>query len=88
MAAAGIAFFVGAVLVGLADRRIVYLGGAVVQVVVLVGYFAMASVREPRYDAWGLTMKAAQAVMLCVLVLLALTAPVAWDEGQNATATP
>lgn len=87
MAAAGVAFFLGAALVVLRDRRVVYLWGVAVQVVALVGYFAMASVRDPRYDAWGLTMKVVQAVMLALLLLLARTVPGASRRGRKAATT-
>jgi hypothetical protein len=72
MAAAGVAFFIGAALLILTDRRIVYLLGTAVQVLVLVGYFAVAPSRDPHYETIGLLMKVVQAVMLGLLLFLAL----------------
>jgi F0F1-type ATP synthase assembly protein I len=74
MAAAGIAFFIGAALM-LSDRRIVYVLGAAVQVVVLIGYFAVAPSRDPHYETIGLLMKVVQVVMLGLLAYLTLRAP-------------
>ena len=68
MAAAAAAFWLGAVLLVLFDKRLVYLLGAAVQVVVLIGYFAIASMRDPHYEGWGVTMKAVEVVMLAMLL--------------------
>ncbi len=75
MALAGAAFLLGAVLVLLRDDRVVYLLGAVVQVAVIIGYFAVAPSRDPHYEVWGLTMKVAQLAILGLLVYLAVKTP-------------
>jgi hypothetical protein len=75
MAAAGVAFWVGAALVLLFDNRVVYLLGAAVQLAVVIGYFAIAPSREPSVEFWGLVMKAAQLVILALLLYLAVKAP-------------
>lgn len=86
MGAAAAAFFLGSVLLVLSDRRIVYLLGAAVQVVVLAGYFAVSPSRDPHFEAWGLTMKVVQVVVLGVLLYLALKAPAASREGREPAA--
>jgi hypothetical protein len=45
-----------------------WLAIAGIQVVVLVGYFAFASFREPQVEAWGLSIKALQAVLLLAAI--------------------
>jgi hypothetical protein len=72
MAAAAAAFWLGAALLLLFDRRPIYLLGAAVQVVVLIGYFVVASSRDPHYEAWGVLMKVAEVVMLVLLLYLAV----------------
>ena len=73
MMAAAVAFWLGAVLLAVIDRRIVWLLGAAVQVVVLIGYVAVAPSRDPHVEAWGLLIKLAQVVILGLLVYLAVT---------------
>lgn len=43
---------------------------AIVQVVVLVGYVALANVRDPQFEAWGLLVKACQLVVLLAVAYL------------------
>jgi len=73
MMAAAVAFWLGAVLLAVIDRRIVWLLGAAVQVVVLIGYVAVAPSRDPHVEAWGLLIKLAQIVILGSLVYLTVT---------------
>ena len=75
MAAAGAAFVLGAALLVLLDNRIVFLLGAVVQLAVIVGYFAVAPSRDPHVEVWGLLMKAAQLAILALLAYLAVKTP-------------
>jgi hypothetical protein len=70
MLAAGAAFVFGAVLLVLFDKRVVYVPGAILQVIVLVGYVMAAPERIPSYEFWGLLCKAAQVVVLVTLVYL------------------
>ncbi len=41
----------------------------------IIGYFAIASSRDPHVEAFGLAMKAIQTVLLVLLVYLAVKAP-------------
>lgn len=67
---AGLAFALGAVLLVATDRRAVILLGALFQVFVIVMYFQVAGRRDPQFEVWGLSLKAAQAVILVALVSL------------------
>jgi hypothetical protein len=74
MMAAAAAFWLGAVLLVLVDRWLVRLLGGAVQLVVLIGYFVVAPIRDPSYEAWGLLIKVAQVVILGLLLYLVVTA--------------
>jgi hypothetical protein len=47
---------------------------AVLEILVIVGYFAVAGVRVPPVELWGLLVKALQGVVLAAAVVLALHA--------------
>ncbi len=68
---AGGSFVLGASLLAFWYNRWAYAAGAVLQVIVLIGYFLAASGRTPHYEGWGITCKAAQVVLFGVLVHLA-----------------
>ena len=82
MMAAAVAFWIGAVLLVLVDRWLVWLLGAAVQLVVLVGYFAVAPSRDPHYEAWGLAIKVAEVIILGLLLYLVVSA----RRGSRASA--
>jgi hypothetical protein len=65
-------FAVAAVLLLLVSRRVVWLAVAALQLLVIVGYFALAEVRDPPFAPWGLVVKALQVVILGVVAYLAL----------------
>ena len=44
--------------------RMVWIAVAAVQVIVIVGYFGLSSIRMPPVELWGLVIKACQAVVL------------------------
>lgn len=69
------AFLVGALLLILFDSRVLWLLGAILQVIVLVGYVAMAGIRTPQFEVWGIIIKATQLVLLCALAFLVLRSP-------------
>jgi hypothetical protein len=73
--AAAAAFVLGAILIDRFDRRIVQILGAGVQVITLIGYFAVASGRTPSYEVWGIVIKILQVVTLAALAYLAVRAP-------------
>lgn len=65
-------FAVAAILLLLVPRRVVWLAAGALQVMVIVGYFALAEVRDPPFAPWGLVVKALQVVVLGVVAYLAL----------------
>lgn len=73
----GGAFVAAALLLALVQRRIAWIAVGVIDLVAIVGYFAMANLREPSFEIWGLLTKAAQLVLLGALVYLAVTRPAA-----------
>ena len=72
---AGTAFLFGAVLLVALDRRILWILGAVLQVLVVLGYLAVAPDRTPAYEVWGITLRIIQVPLFAFLVYLALRAP-------------
>jgi hypothetical protein len=68
----GGAFAIGALLLAITDRRLLWYMGALVQMVVLVGYMFAADMRTPAFEFWGLALKAIQLVLLVALVYLAV----------------
>ena len=62
---------VTALLLRFRSRRL-WVAIAVLQLVVIVGYFAMANIRTPPVEVWGLLIKACQAIVLVAAGMLAL----------------
>ena len=79
------AFLIGALLLILFDNRVLWLLGAILQVIVLVGYVAMAGIRTPQFEVWGILIKATQLVLLGALAFLVLRAPEE-DAGRSPAA--
>jgi len=72
-ALAGGAFLLGAVLLMRFDHRVLWWIGAAFQVFAIVTYFNVAPQRVPPFEIWGLSLKAAQLVLLALLLVLSLT---------------
>ncbi len=70
---AGGAFLLGAVLLMSFDRRVLWVIGAAFQAFAIAAYFNVAPQRVPPYEVWGLSLKAAQLVLLALLLVLGLT---------------
>ena len=66
------AFLIGALLLVLFDNRVFWVLGAILQVLVIVGYFAMAGIRTPQFELWGIVIKVAQLAILGALAWLVL----------------
>jgi hypothetical protein len=66
---------VAALMVRFRSRRL-WIAIALVQLLVIGGYFAMASIRVPPVETWGLLVKLCQAVVLVAATALALRRPV------------
>lgn len=77
----GGAHLVAAALLVLIARRAVWLGVAMFQVMVIVGYFALAEVRDPQFEIWGLLVKLLQVVLLGLVGYLAIRGDV--DVGAE-----
>jgi len=56
------------VLLVASSGRWVLVFGIALELTVVMGYFALASVRSPSFEAWGLSLKAIQIALLAVLV--------------------
>jgi hypothetical protein len=76
----GTVFAVAALLLLLIERRAVWVPVALLQVPVIIGYFALAGIRIPSFEIWGLTIKALQLVILVALVYLIVSRA---SEGQE-----
>jgi hypothetical protein len=74
-AMAGTGFLVGAILLAFFDRRILWILGAVLQVLVFAMYIAVSSTREPPFELWGIALRLLQIPLFAALVYLAWHAP-------------
>lgn len=68
--AAGGFFAAVAILLAFAQGRLVWVPVAVADLAVVIAYFAMANLRDPQFEIWGLTVKAVQLVMFGALAYL------------------
>jgi hypothetical protein len=80
-------FGITAVLLWFIRARVLYAAVAVLQVVVLLGYVAAASYREPAFDLWGALIKVAQVVILVAVVYLFAHARAATSSTSAPTPT-
>lgn len=71
----GGAFLLGAILLVLFDRRILWIAGGLFQVLAIVMYVAVAPQRDPSYEPWGIGLKVVEVVLLAALVYLATRQP-------------
>jgi hypothetical protein len=69
---AGAVFFASAGLLAVVERRWAWIAVALLNAAVILGYFAMAGIRQPPFEWPGLAIKALQAVTLVILVGLAI----------------
>lgn len=69
---AGTAFLIAAALLLFVHRRWLVALIGLMDAAVIVGYFAMADIRVPSYEVWGLSIKAAQVVLLLAIGFLLL----------------
>ena len=70
-----------AVLLATVPRRPVFLAGAALQLLVIVGYLVIAAERSPAFEAWGVSLKVLQVAVLAALVALAV-------RGTRAASAP
>jgi hypothetical protein len=68
----GTAFAVVALLLARLRSRLLWAVVGVLQIVVLLGYVVVGSVRTPAYEPWGLLIKACQVVILVAMGYLLL----------------
>lgn len=71
-ASAGTAFLLGAALLFAFDRQMLWIVGAVLQLLVVWGYVAVAPDRTPSFEAWGISLRILQIPLIASLVYLAL----------------
>lgn len=71
-AAAGSAFLLGAILLAVFDRRILWIVGALLQLFVAWTYFSIAAERVPAFEVWGVTLRLLQIPLFAALVWLAI----------------
>lgn len=71
-ASAGAAFLLGALLLIAVDRRVLWVLGAVLQVLVVWAYIAVAPDRTPAFETWGITLRVIQLPLFAALVYLAV----------------
>jgi hypothetical protein len=71
-ASAGAAFLLGALLLVAFDRRVLWILGAILQVLVAWGYFAVAPSRTPSFEAWGIALRVIQVPLFAALLYLAV----------------
>lgn len=71
-ASAGAMFLLGAVLLLAVDRRFLWVGGAILQVLVFAMYLVVSQQRTPAFELWGITLRVIQVPLFAALVYLAL----------------
>src|SRR5690348_14762175 len=81
--AAGGFFAALAFLLALARGRLVWIPVAAADLVIVIAYFAMANLRDPQFEVWGLTVKAVQLVMFGALAYLAYRGRRASGDHQS-----
>jgi peptidoglycan/LPS O-acetylase OafA/YrhL len=74
-ALAGGAFLLGAVLLVLTDRQVLWILGALFQVFVAIMYVVVSQSRTPPFELWGVTLRVIQVPLFLALVVLALRRP-------------
>ncbi len=72
---AGTAFAAGAALLLIFDARILWIAGALFQVLVVLMYIAVAPQRDPHFEVWGITLRLIQIPLIAGLLYLAIRAP-------------
>ncbi len=68
-------------------RRWIWVLAAVIDVLVIAGYFLLADIRHPSFEIWGLLIKALQGALLVALAVL-LVRPRSADEVPGARFAP
>ena len=66
------AYLLGAGLLWWFDRRWLWVAGALLQVLVIAMYFAVAPQRDPTFEVWGLIIRVLQFGLLATLTYLVL----------------
>ena len=69
---AGAMFLLGAVLLLALDRRFLWAGGAVLQVLVFAMYLVVSQQRTPAFEVWGITLRIIQVPLFAALVYLSV----------------
>lgn len=72
MLLAGAAYGLLAVLAVGTERRPVWIGGAALQALVMVGYLAVSQQRTPAFEPWGIALRPLQVLLLVGFVYLAV----------------
>jgi hypothetical protein len=67
---AGLAFALAAIVLLRTDHRFLWVGGAILQFLIIAMYFSVAPQRSPQYEIWGILIRVAQVVLLACLVAL------------------
>jgi hypothetical protein len=82
---AALAYTLGTILLLAFDRRLLWVLGAILQVLVIATYFGVADQRTPMFELWGILIRVAQLVLLAALAYLAIR-PVARGRIETARA--
>lgn len=81
------AFLLGSLLLVLFDRRALWILGAVLQALVVLGYFAVAASRTPAFEVWGIALRLIQIPLFVALVYLIVRAPERAGRASRTAAT-
>jgi hypothetical protein len=79
---AALTFLLGAVLLMGFDKRLLWVLGTVLQVMIISMYFGVAASREPHYELWGILIRVIQVPLTFILAYLALQ-PAARTETRR-----
>jgi hypothetical protein len=82
-----VAYLLGAVLLARYDRQMLWIAGAVLQVLVIAMYIDVASDRDPAFEVWGVVIRVLQVALLILLTYLAVRRPPGRTPRRRAAPT-
>ncbi|MCL4248872.1 MAG: hypothetical protein KJ065_12065 [Anaerolineae bacterium] len=80
------AYALGAVLLVIYDRRLLWILGAALQVFVIFTYFNLALQRTPAYEVWGIVLRVVQLLILIALIYLEVRLPLKQTDSSSSGA--
>lgn len=80
---AAVVHLLGAALLWRFDRRLLWIGGVILQALIIALYFAVAPQRDPTFEIWGITIRILQFGLLAALTYLSIRPARPRDESGS-----